>query len=112
MERCDVAIIGSGPYGMSAAAHLLQLKGLDVRLFGEPMSFWERHMPEGMRLRSPWEGSHIADPGNRFTLDVYRTLNGNHHLADPVPLKNYIEERCPTAKNMMNKRGEGREDSG
>ncbi|PYT29136.1 MAG: hypothetical protein DMG57_12635 [Acidobacteria bacterium] len=90
MERCDVAIIGSGPYGMSAAAHLLQLKGLDVRLFGEPMSFWERHMPEGMRLRSPWEGSHIADPGNRFTLDVYRTLNGNHHLADPVPLKNYI----------------------
>jgi thioredoxin reductase len=90
MERCDVAIVGAGPYGMSAAAYLLQLKGLDVRLFGEPMSFWERYMPEGMFLRSPWEGSHFADPANRFTLDLYRTVNGNHHLTDPVPLKNYI----------------------
>jgi Predicted flavoprotein involved in K+ transport len=91
MERCDVAIVGAGPYGLSAAAHLRQLKGLDVRLFGEPMSFWERHMPEGMLLRSPWAGSHIADPGNRLTLDVYRTVNGNHQLADPVPLKDFIK---------------------
>ncbi len=90
MERCDVAILGAGPYGLSAAAHLVQLKGLDVRLFGEPMSFWEQHMPKQMLLRSPWAGSHIADPGNRYSLDAYRTLNGNHDLADPVPLKNFI----------------------
>ena len=90
MERCDVAILGAGPYGLSAAAHLRQLKSLDVRLFGEPMSFWERHMPEGMLLRSPWDGSHIADPENRFPLDVYKSVNGNHHLADPVPLKSFV----------------------
>ena len=91
MERCDVAIIGAGPYGLSAATYLQQLKGLDVRLFGEPMSFWERSMPEEMQLRSPWAGSHIADPGNRLTLDVYRSLNGNRQFEYPIPLKDFVK---------------------
>lgn len=91
MERCDVAIVGAGPYGLSAATYLQQLKGLDVRLFGEPMSFWERHMPEGMQLRSPWAGSHIADPGNHLTLDVYRQMNGNDGLKSPLPLKDFVK---------------------
>lgn len=89
MEKCDVAIVGAGPYGLSAATYLQQLKGLDVRLLGEPMCFWER-MPEGMHLRSPWEGSHIADPGNRLTLDAYRRVNGNGRLEYPIPLKDFI----------------------
>ncbi len=91
MEKCDVAIVGAGPYGLSAAAHLHQIKGLDVKLFGDPMSFWRQCMPQGMLLRSPWEGSHIADPGHRLTLDTYRRVNGNHHLAEPVPLKDFVE---------------------
>jgi thioredoxin reductase len=90
MERCDVAIIGAGPYGLAAAAHLRQVKGLDVKLFGEPMSFWADHMPDGMCLRSPWGASHIADPRNEFSLDAYRTLDGNQGLADPVPLADFI----------------------
>ena len=91
MERCDVAIVGAGPYGLSAATYLQELKGLDVRLFGEPMSFWDRHMPERMHLRSPWAGSHIADPGNRLTLDAYRGLNGNGRLAYPIALKDFVK---------------------
>lgn len=90
MERCDVAIIGAGPYGLSAAAHLRQVKGLDVRIFGEPMSFWADHMPDRMCLRSPWDASHIADPGDQFSLDAYRALDGNHGLADPLPLADFI----------------------
>src|SRR5688572_11140946 len=90
MDRCDVAIIGAGPYGLSAAAHLRTVKGLDVRLFGEPMSFWAGHMPDGMFLRSPWDASHIADPGDRFSLDAYRALDGNQGLKDPVPLEAFI----------------------
>src|SRR5579864_9416789 len=53
---------GGGPHGLAAGAHLKQLKGLDVPVFGEPMGFWQAHMPEGMFLRSPWAGSHISDP--------------------------------------------------
>ncbi len=91
MERCDVVIIGAGPYGLSAAAHLRQVKGLDLRIFGEPMSFWERYMPEGMCLRSPWAGSHLADPENGLTLDTYKRVAGKPHLAEPVPAKDFIE---------------------
>jgi FAD-dependent urate hydroxylase len=90
MERCDVAIVGAGPYGLSAAAHLRGLKGLDVRLLGEPMSFWDRHMPKGMLLRSPWVASHIADPSQQLTLDAYRRVNGNRQLAYPVPVRDFI----------------------
>jgi FAD-dependent urate hydroxylase len=91
MEKCDLAIIGAGPYGLSAAAHLGQLKGLDIMLFGEPMSFWERYMPAKMALRSPWAGSHIADPERCLTLDVYKRLNGNRELAYPVPLTDFLK---------------------
>jgi len=90
MQRCDVAIVGAGPYGLAAAAHLTQVSGLDVRLFGEPMSFWQWHMPEGMLLRSPWTGSHIADPQNHLTLDTYRLQLGNPRLAEPIPLADFV----------------------
>jgi ribulose 1,5-bisphosphate synthetase/thiazole synthase len=54
---CDVAIVGSGPYGLSAAAHLIAADCLYVRVFGEPMSFWVTKMRVGMLLRSPWAAS-------------------------------------------------------
>jgi len=90
MDKCDVAIIGAGPYGLSAAAHLRQVKGLDIRLFGEPMSFWERHMPERMLLRSPWVASSIADPDRQLTLDVYRSATDARDLTEPVPVARFI----------------------
>ena len=51
MANCDIAILGAGPYGLAAASHLKEIKGLEVRAFGEPMSFWDRNMPVGMFLR-------------------------------------------------------------
>ena len=82
---CDVAIIGAGPYGLAAAAHLAQIKGLTVSIFGEPMGFWRTAMPAGMLLRSAWSASHIADPNGALTLDAYKLGSGNH-LASPIPL--------------------------
>ena len=87
---CDVAIVGAGPYGLSAASHLRQIKGLTVSIFGEPMRFWRTAMPAGMLLRSAWTASHIADPDAALTLDAYKVSSGNH-LAAPIALDRFVD---------------------
>ena len=47
---CEVAVVGAGPYGLAVAAHL-RAANISTRVFGEAMSFWQRHMPEGMLLQ-------------------------------------------------------------
>ncbi len=69
-DNCDVAIIGAGPYGLATAAHLRAAK-VSIRVFGQAMSFWRQNMPTGMKLRSPWVATHIADPRGRYLLDDY-----------------------------------------
>ena len=90
MSKCDVTILGAGPYGMAAGNHLKHIKGLDVRVFGEPMSFWEQTMPLGMFLRSNWSATQIADPDRRLTLETFQQENGNH-LTTPIPIARFIE---------------------
>ena len=86
---CLVAVVGSGPYGLSAAAYL-KAAGVERRVFGEPMAFWQRQMPAGMCLRSHWTASHIADPRQEFTLDAYSRQIGVA-IAKPVPLTYFID---------------------
>jgi thioredoxin reductase len=86
----DVIIIGAGPYGLSAATHLRTIKGLEVRLFGQPMSFWDRNMPVGMFLRSNWTATQIADPGGDLTLEAFQAAN-KISFSMPVPLSRFIE---------------------
>lgn len=90
MKKYDVVIIGAGPYGLSAAAHLQTIRGLEIRVFGEPMAFWERQMPKGMFLRSPYAASHFSDPARALSLDAYQAANGNH-LPRPIPLDRFID---------------------
>ena len=71
----DVAVIGAGPYGLSAAAHLREA-GVAMRVFGKPMEFWANGMPDGMLLRSPREASTISDPCSAFTLEAYERATG------------------------------------
>jgi len=85
---CHVAIIGAGPYGLSAAAYL-RAAGVETRVLGEPMSFWQNQMPAGMCLRSNWGASHIADPQRELTLDAYCRQNGNH-ISKPIPLDRFV----------------------
>jgi len=82
--------LGAGPYGLSAAAHLGAADGLDIRVFGEPMSFWEKHMPKGMLLRSPLAGSQLSDPVRALTLQAYAGTSGNH-ISYPLPLDRFID---------------------
>jgi FAD-dependent urate hydroxylase len=90
METCDVAVVGAGPYGLSAAAYLGEIRGLEIRLFGKPMGFWERCMPPDMLLRSHWHATHIAAPRNRLSLDTFVSQNGNRGLAEPIPVQSFI----------------------
>src|ERR1700747_2035832 len=90
MSTCDVAVIGAGPYGLSAAAHLRAADGLDIRVFGEPMSFWERHMPKGMLLRSPLAGPHISDPHGTLTLQAYQSAS-RKQVSAPLPLSRFTD---------------------
>jgi len=88
--KCEVAIIGAGPYGLSAAAHLAAVRGMDVRVFGEPMSFWERNMPVGMLLRSNWSATQIADPSSSLTLEAFQAATGTP-VPTPVPLEQFVQ---------------------
>jgi len=88
-SRIEAVVLGCGPYGLAAAAHL-RSAGIDARVFGQPMSFWQEHMPAGMFLRSAWYASDIADPAHRFTLDDY--LNSHGIAASvPVPRARFID---------------------
>jgi FAD-dependent urate hydroxylase len=90
MASCDVTILGAGPYGLAAGNHLRQIQGLEVRVFGEPMSFWEKSMPVGMYLRSNWTATQIADPHHQLTLENFQAENDNH-LTTPVPIARFIQ---------------------
>jgi Pyridine nucleotide-disulphide oxidoreductase len=65
-------------------------KGIGVRVFGEPMEFWAKKMPEGMLLRSPREASNISDPSGAFTLDAYEAASKKQPCA-PLPLDTFVE---------------------
>jgi FAD-dependent urate hydroxylase len=87
-QRPLVAIIGAGPYGLSAAAHLASAD-VPTQVFGKPMEFWENNMPAGMQLRSAREASHIADQRRELTLDDYEAERGAP-IPDPTPLDDFV----------------------
>ena len=88
MSDTEVAIVGAGPYGLAAAAHLRRA-GVAVRLLGDPMSFW-RSMPAGMLLRSNWTATCIAEYQGPLSLDSFCAASGAR-LNRPVALANFIE---------------------
>lgn len=87
--ECAVAVVGAGPYGLSIGAHL-KAKGISARVFGEPMEFWAKKMPEGMLLRSPRIASNLSDPDGAFTLEAYEAASKIAPSA-PLPLDTFVE---------------------
>jgi cation diffusion facilitator CzcD-associated flavoprotein CzcO len=90
MTDCDIAIVGAGPYGLAAAAHLRAADSLRIAAFGETMSFWSNHMPLGMLLRSPYVACSISDPPGRLTLTAYEQAMGQPPVS-PVPLSRFVD---------------------
>jgi hypothetical protein len=89
LVKQTIAIIGAGPYGLSAAAHLRSLPDTRLLVFGSPMSFWEEKMPKGMFLRSGWRASYISDPRHDFSLDAFQSASGGK-ISTPVPLDRFV----------------------
>ena len=87
-SRSPVVMIGAGPYGLAAAAHL-RARGVEVHHFGRVMSFWREHMPKGMYLRSSWDASHIGEPRGLSSLASFEVASGQI-LARPIPLADFI----------------------
>ena len=87
----DVVIVGAGPYGLSIAAHLAD-SGIRFRIFGDPMSIWQKHMPKGMRLKSEGFASSLSDPRSQFTLRHYCQQEGIEYadVGEPVRLDTFV----------------------
>jgi thioredoxin reductase len=87
----DVVIVGAGPYGLSVAAHLA-VSGVRFRIFGHPMSVWQKHMPRGMRLKSEGFASSLSDPNAQFTLQQYCQQENIEYadVGEPVRLETFI----------------------
>lgn len=84
----EVAVIGAGPHGLSAATHLRRA-GVAAQVFGEPMSFW-RGMPKGMRLRSNMSATNMIEPVGPLSLVNYMADAGEQ-FGHPVSLRRFVD---------------------
>jgi cation diffusion facilitator CzcD-associated flavoprotein CzcO len=82
----SVAIVGSGPYALSLAAHLNPL-GVDYRIFGPCMEAWDRHMPLRMFLKSDGFASDLYAPGKGYRLEEYCKEHGIEYAPVGLPVK-------------------------
>ena len=89
-SRSPVVIIGAGPNGLAAAAHLRHA-GIETLSFGEPLESWSRHMPAGMLLRSGRRSTHISDPRQELTIDAYERAEGRRVGHPNLSLEEFID---------------------
>lgn len=85
----DIAIIGSGPYGISLAAHAVA-NGLSYTLLGYPMDFWKSTMPQDMFIRTPYEFIQFSDPHDAFTMTRFSDETGVE-LVNPLPRPTFVQ---------------------
>ncbi len=88
MKVKEVIIIGAGPYGLSATAHL-QHAGIEPYVIGKAMSFWKEQMPAKMLLRSRIEASNIAAPQKHLSIEAYQKAT-KRKLLEPLPIEDFI----------------------
>ena len=88
----SVVIVGSGPYGLSLAAHLGHLK-IKYRAFGQCMETWENHMPPSMLLKSEGFASDLYAPGAGYPLSQFcRERNIPYKdIGIPVHRRTFVE---------------------
>jgi thioredoxin reductase len=98
----DVAIVGAGPYGLSLAS-FLRASSVKHRIFGTPMQSWQKHMPQGMCLKSDGYASTLYDPRQAFTLKRFCEENQLEykHSGMPIPLETFVAYGLEFQKLMV-----------
>lgn len=99
VAKYDVIVVGAGPYGLTAAAHLIG-KGLHVAVFGKPMELWKDHMPQGMYLRSHWWATNLSDPQKKYSFERYFQLK-KLEKPYPVPMSLFLDYALWFQKNAV-----------
>ena len=84
-----VAVIGAGPHGLAAVAHL-RAAGIPTIAFGKTLEFWRETMPAGMLLRSPRRASSISSPGEGLSLDHWGEER-RCEIAENLPLEHFVD---------------------
>jgi hypothetical protein len=84
-----VVVIGAGPHGLSAVAHLRDA-GVPAVAFGDAMAFWRDTMPRAMLLRSPLRASSIASPRQELSLSRW-AAEKRCELRSPLPVEDFID---------------------
>ena len=88
-RHLDVVVIGAGPYGLSAAAHLAD-QGLNIAIFGKPMEAWREQMPKGMYLRSQWWSTNLSDPQKKYGIKQFFAAS-DYSACHPMPSQLFID---------------------
>ena len=89
MDSSELLVIGAGPYGVATAARAIE-HGIETIVVGGPMSFWKKHMPEGMCLRSgpDWH----LDAAGVHTFEAFLEEEGiAPNEVDPVPIRVFLD---------------------
>jgi cation diffusion facilitator CzcD-associated flavoprotein CzcO len=89
MDSTELLVIGAGPYGVSTAAQAIG-QGIQTIIVGEPMSFWKKHMPERMCLRSGTDWHLDAAGVHTFEAFLEEKRIAPSEI-DPVPLGVFLD---------------------
>ena len=94
-QEVGAVVIGAGPYGLAAAAHLTE-RGVEHRVFGTPMGGWFEHMPIGMFLKSTARDSSIGSPHQKTGISEWCAAAGVERYdkdggETPIPVAEFIE---------------------
>ena len=88
MDDTEIAVIGAGPHGLGATAHLRNA-GHEVCVIGEPMAFWNT-MPQGLWMRSRRNGSSIGDVTGPLSMEGY-TVSTQAVVERHLSLETFID---------------------